>query len=416
MAHYQHITTHCLNERNQEAVASISASLEAVQQALANRSDKAAAPILNICSETADIAAIETLAGKIRTQFKHVIICGAGGSGLSAKVLTNLMLGFHAPAIHILDNIDPDAMDALLRNCPPEDTCVIAISKSGSTAETLSQFYVFLHHFKQALGAAIADHFIVITIPRPSPLRAAAMEYKLHLIDHAEDIGGRFSIFTAVGLLPAAIAGLNIASFRKGAASVAATLSQGEHPSRLGAALQYHHMQQGKSISVMLPYCERLSGFSSWYRQSWAESLGKSGKGTTPIRAVGTTDQHSQLQLYLDGPKDKFFNLILHKRAGIGQAIHAPDMAELDYLQGKTTGDIMAAEQKATLETLVQKGCPVRLMLLEKLDEEILGALLMHFMLEIMFMAKLFQVNAFDQPAVEEGKVLAREYLLSGRL
>ena len=166
-------------------------------------------------------------------------------------------------------------------------------------------------------------------------------------------------------------------------------------------------------MSVMLPYCERLSGFSAWYRQSWAESLGKGGKGTTAIRAVGTTDQHSQLQLYLGGPSDKFFTLILHERSGTGQKIHAPDLPELAYLQGKTTGDVMEAEQRATLETLIAHARPVRLIRLLQLHEESLGTLLVHFMLEIFFMAKLLDVNAFDQPAVEEGKVRAREYLLS---
>ena len=171
-------------------------------------------------------------------------------------------------------------------------------------------------------------------------------------------------------------------------------------------------MTRGQNMSVMLPYCERLSGFSAWYRQSWAESLGKGGKGTTPISAVGTTDQHSQLQLYLDGPKDKFFTMIMHDRAGTGQKIHAPDFSGLEYLHGKTTGDIMAAEQQATLETLVGHGRPVRVIRIGALDEAALGALLMHFTLEIFFMAKLLDVNAFDQPAVEEGKRAARDYLL----
>ena len=164
----------------------------------------------------------------------------------------------------------------------------------------------------------------------------------------------------------------------------------------------------------MLPYGETLAGFSAWYRQSWAESLGKNGGGTTPIQAVGTTDQHSQLQLYLDGPPDKFFTIITAKRLGTGLPIKAPNIPELEYLQGKTVGDVMEAEQRATIETLVAHGCPVRTITLDAINEHSLGALLAHFTLEIYFMAHLLDVNAFDQPAVEEGKVRARDYLLKG--
>ena len=183
-----------------------------------------------------------------------------------------------------------------------------------------------------------------------------------------------FAVMTNVGLLPAAIAGS--ISQRFGAALKALSMqlekvsALKDCPPALGAALQYGFMQKNHSISVMMPCCERLSGFSAWYRQSWAESLGKGGKGSTPIRAVGTTDQHSQLQLYLDGPKDKLFHLITLKRAGTGQKFEVPNHAELDYLRGKTIGDVMAAQQKATLETLVSNRCPVRVFELDALNEE----------------------------------------------
>ena len=145
-------------------------------------------------------------------------------------------------------------------------------------------------------------------------------------------------------------------------------------------------------------------------------SLGKGGKGTTPIRAVGSTDQHSQLQLYLDGPKDKLFHIITVKRAGTGHKLNAPNLPALDYLKGKTAGDLLQAEQKATLETLVRAGKPVRVLALDALNEETLGALIMHFTLEIILMAELLGLNAFDQPAVEQSKRLAREYLLAGNV
>lgn len=415
MTLYTQIPDHALKIANKANVEKLVVSLADYEADLAAGRDVQAVPIIVHAERRDDMQEIKDIAQQIRARFRHVVVCGAGGSGLSGKVLSNLKLFAENPRIHTLDNIDPSAIDAVMEFCPPEQTLIIAISKSGSTAETLSQFYALLSHFKKSLKD-IRDHFLIITMATPSPMRAAADQYGIRIIEHPRDIGGRFSLFTAVGLLPAALAGVDIEKIRQGASQVAQQLGKGVHPARLGAALQYDAMQAGKNMSVMLPYCERLSGFSAWYRQSWAESLGKGGKGTTPISAVGTTDQHSQLQLYLDGPNDKFFTLILHDRAGTGQAINAPDLPELEYLRGHTTGDLMAAEQKATLETLNQHARPVRVIRIGALNEESLGALIMHFMLEIFFMAKLLGVNAFDQPAVEEGKVLARDYMLGKNL
>jgi glucose-6-phosphate isomerase len=162
-----------------------------------------------------------------------------------------------------------------------------------------------------------------------------------------------------------------------------------------------------------MPYIDALGPFGLWFRQLWAESLGKDGTGSTPIRAMGTVDQHSQLQLYLAGPADKFYTLILVPQAGKGARV-APDLAEdqaLSYLAGRTMGDLLEAEQRATLETLAANGRPVRALVLPRLDERAMGALMMHFMLETIIAADLLGVNPFDQPAVEEGKRLAREHL-----
>lgn len=411
MMHYDHITDHCLNDENRRDIAALCGQLEEYEQRLANGGDLQAKPIIDLCSRTDDLPAIQQLADTLRQTFEHIVICGSGGSSLSGQVLCNLSLFSGKPDIHVLDNIDPVKIEALLNHCPPEKTCVIAISKSGSTAETLSQCFSIYHYFSLKLGKKISEHFIVMTMKSSSPLRQFAEEQGLMTIEHPDDIGGRFSLLTPVGLLPAAIRGLDIAAFRRGAAGVCNNLGKATHPARLGAALQFHAIQQGCNISVMLPYCERLAYFSAWYRQSWAESLGKQGRGSTPIRAIGTTDQHSQLQLYLDGPTDKFFTMILHQRTKTGQAIHAPDYPELSYLKNKTTGDVMAAEQQATLDTLVHHGRSVRLIKLTELNETSMGELLAHFMLEVFFMAQLLDVDPFDQPAVEGGKILARNML-----
>jgi glucose-6-phosphate isomerase len=184
-------------------------------------------------------------------------------------------------------------------------------------------------------------------------------------------------------------------------------------PSALGAALNTAAAHAGKNIAVLMAYADRLERFSRWYVQLWAESLGKAGRGTTPLGALGPVDQHSQLQLFIAGPRDKLFTVITVGTKGRGPRID-PDLAKRagePDLGGRTMGDLVAAQGRATAETLARNGCPVRTMHIETLDETSLGALMMHFMLETMIAAHLIGVDAFDQPAVEEGKVLAKRYL-----
>jgi glucose-6-phosphate isomerase len=249
-------------------------------------------------------------------------------------------------------------------------------------------------------------------------LRRLATRLGLTILDHDPGIGGRYSVLSNVGLLPALLAGLDAASLRQGAgavldATLAATSPRDAAPA-LGASIAVGLAEQrGIGTTVVMPYLDRLGHFGLWFRQLWAESLGKDGKGTTPIRALGTVDQHSQLQLYLAGPADKMFTLVMGEPAGGGGAV-TPDLGsdpELAYLAGRRMGDLLDAEQRATAASLIRNGRPTRLLHIERLDAETLGGLLMHFMLETIIAADLFGVDAFDQPAVEEGKVLARQYL-----
>jgi glucose-6-phosphate isomerase len=189
-------------------------------------------------------------------------------------------------------------------------------------------------------------------------------------------------------------------------------------PPALGAALSIALAKSRRiGTTVLMPYVDRLGFLGFWYRQLWAESLGKNGEGTTPVRAVGTVDQHSQLQLYLDGPHDKMFTLLLADVVGAGRSVPAALVNEQDlaYLAGRTMGDLLDAEGRATSETLIRNRRPTRIMRIARVDEGVLGALMMHFMLETIIAAHLLSVDAFDQPAVEEGKVLTRTYLAAGR-
>jgi glucose-6-phosphate isomerase len=238
------------------------------------------------------------------------------------------------------------------------------------------------------------------------------------MLEHDPNIGGRYSVLSNVGLLPAAILGLDIKRVRAGAATalapVLAERAAAEVPAALGAALNIAASAGGKNIAVLMAYADRLERFSRWFTQLWAESLGKHGKGTTPIGALGPVDQHSQLQLFIAGPRDKLFTVVTVDTKGQGPRIDAAlaKRAGEPDLGGKTIGDLVAAQGRATAETLAKNGVPVRTIRLPRLDEEQMGELLMHFMLETIIAAHLLGVDAFDQPAVEEGKVLAKRYLV----
>src|SRR5437868_3118459 len=240
------------------------------------------------------------------------------------------------------------------------------------------------------------------------------------MMDHDPGVGGRFSVLTNVGLLPAAVCGLDIGAIRAGASdALAPVLDHNKHPAdvpaAVGAALAAS-LAHDKPISVMMAYSDRLAQFTKWYVQLWAESLGKDGKGTTPIGALGPVDQHSQLQLYIAGPRDKLFTVITASPAGRGPRMNAEyaKLAGEPGFGGKTIGDLVAAQGRATAETLARNGCPVRTIHLDRVDERHLGELLMHFMLETIIAAHLIGVDPFDQPAVEAGKVLAKKYLSGG--
>jgi glucose-6-phosphate isomerase len=380
--------------------------------------------LLQLPARRDDLSALDALADEFRQRFDHVVVLGIGGSSLGGQTLCALAdQGFGArpgaPRLHFMENIDPASFAALFAALDPERTGVIVISKSGSTAEPLAQLYLCLDWLREGLGSRdLGDRVLAVTEPRDNPLRRLAVAQKMRLLDHDTNIGGRYSVLSNVGLLPALIAGVNAAALREGAATALdATLSAGdsrEAPAALGAAVSVGLAQRrGISITVLMPYVDRLAAFGLWFRQLWAESLGKDGLGTTPVRAMGAVDQHSQLQLYLDGPADKMFTLVMLEVAGQG-GIMPPDLArdrDVAYLSGRRLGDLLDAEQRATTATLIARGRPTRSFVLPRLEEAGLGALLMHFMLETIIAAELFEVNAFDQPAVEEGKVLARRYL-----
>ena len=379
---------------------------------------------LRLAEASDDLPAAATVATRYRDSFERVVVLGTGGSSLGGQTLA--ALADHrfgpadgAPRIDFLDNVDPATFAALTAAWNPKKTGILAISKSGGTAETLTQLATLLPPLAAAVGDdALAGHVCLITEPRDSPLRRLGERHGLPVLDHPSDVGGRFSALSIVGLLPAMIAGLDAAAVRAGAAAVLRdALAAGEDAAdcaaAVGAAINLGlGEQQGTGTTVVMPYVDRLDRFGAWFRQLWAESLGKGGAGTTPVRALGTVDQHSQLQLYLDGPRDKMFTLIGLAAPADGTAMSGLDGdAALGYLAGRTMGEVLAAEQRATADVLARNGRPVRRLEIDAVDEATLGALMMHFMLETVIAADLLGVDPYDQPAVEQGKALTRQYL-----
>ncbi len=382
-------------------------------------------PLLKLPARRDDIAALKPHADRFG-KFEHVVVMGMGGSSLSGKTLVALKdQGFGPvrgrPKLWFMDNVDPATYAELLSRLPLERTGFIPISKSGGTPETLAQLFAILNALEAKVGKEkVGQHVIAITEQTDNPLRRLAGKLGATILDHDPKVGGRYSALSLVGMLPAMIAGLDVEAVRQGAASVLdpvlkANDTQGMAPA-LGAAVTVGlAREQDINIAFLMPYVDRLNTFAYWYRQIWAESLGKDGMGTTPAVALGTVDQHSQVQLYLGGPVDKLFTFLIQDTKGQGFRMSSGGDKALDYLNGNTMGDLLQAEADATVATTVKAGRPTRTIRVKEVDERTLGALMMHFMLETIFAAHLWKIDAFDQPRVEDAKVLTREYLSQGR-
>jgi glucose-6-phosphate isomerase len=369
-----------------------------------------------ICSEassSSDISEIHSVAASLKNNFDTIVIIGTGGSSLGGRFLSGIkqnMAGKSSnPELIFLENVDPMSTSELLENLNFKSTCFIAVSKSGSTMETLSLLLIFIEAFKQrGFANLIPSNFLALTENKPNILRKLADSYGMKTLEHDSKIGGRYSFFSNVVLLPGAIVGLDAAKIRESGNSV---VQNGTETVAEGAALNAAAIDNGYSMNVLMPYADKLFLLGLWYRQLWAESIGKNGKGSTPIEALGTVDQHSQLQLYLDGPKDKFFTFITLDNAGKGAIIPATAFPESNYLSGNTIGDLMNAEQEATIETMRRRGCPSRIISLESTAEDSVGKIAMQFMLETVATSALIGVDPFTQPAVEDGKIITRELL-----
>ncbi len=360
---------------------------------------------------------------RITSRFGQLLVLGMGGSSLGGEMLVHC-LGGSEPRVEVrfLDNVDPERMEETLAGIRWSRCCVLAVSKSGGTAETLAQLLALLPRLERAVGRArVPEHLVALTESSGGALGRIAADLGAPVVRHPP-VGGRYSVLSPVGLIPGYAAGADVEGLVAGAESMAERcLAEGmeANPAFRGGTAQYLLAERGLTQSVQLPYYERLDKVTSWYRQLWAESLGKldaegAHRGLTPVRAMGATDQHSQLQLYLQGPRDKQFTFFLAEGLeGAGSRIPSRyvDLEAVAPLAGHTVGELLSAELRATRETLARNGRPSRTLRFAALDAPLLGELIMLLEVETVVVAELLGVDPFDQPAVEESKVLTREYL-----
>ena len=382
--------------------------------------------LLQIPSRTDDLKEAEKLARSIGRGMKTIAVLGIGGSSLGGQALTVLSKKSTKRAfVEFHDNPDPLSWRGVLKRVDKRlditSTHFICISKSGGTAETLAQALSAEAALRKAGVTDLKKHFTIITEPHKSALSDFADSIGAPKLPHPEGVGGRYSVLTVVGMLPALMMKLDARALRRGAQAVLeetlAAKKPEASPVARGAALQWALQAEGRlSTTILWPYADKLAIFGGWWRQLWAESLGKDGKGATPVSVLGPVDQHSQLQLFRDGPGLALFTIMTVDTKGQGAVVPRARALQLGlpYLANRTIGDLVDAEARATAQTLFKNGRPVRVIHFERVDEFEVGALMMHFMLEPIIMGRLMGVDPFDQPGVEEAKVLAREYLAQG--
>jgi glucose-6-phosphate isomerase len=383
-----------------------------------------------------DVRDVLELAAEARGRFRNVVVLGIGGSALGNVALhTALNSPFYnlsppagLPRLFVLDNVDPDLVGEFLDQLDPAESMFNVISKSGGTAETMSQFLLFRDRLIERLGEeGHREHVVVTTDVEKGVLREIVRREGYRSFVVPDGVGGRFSVLSPVGLVSSALVGIDVQGLLKGAADMDERVQEApfeENPALLHAAIQ-HRMQtaKGKPMAVTFSYSSRLKDLADWYAQLLAESIGKrkarDGRdvftGPTPVRAVGVTDQHSQVQLYVEGPYDKWFTLLaVDQPDHVVELPHAyEDLPGVAYLGGRTLKELFQAERDGTRVALTEAGRPNATIALEKVDAHAIGQLIYMLELSVAVMGELYDVDAFDQPGVEAGKVAA--YALMGR-
>lgn len=382
---------------------------------------------------------VRELADGFGQWFEDVVVLGIGGSGLGAVAVRDALLGpfwnersdeerDHFPRLHVVDNPDSFTFQGLLGRLDPAKTLFNVVSKSGSTAETMAQYLVARSWMEESVGPDHArGHFLFTTDPEKGALRQIAEAQGIPALPVPENVGGRFSVLSPVGLLPAAVCGVDLEALLAGAADMEARCRTDElarNPAGVLATLLHDaDTRKGRPIHVLMPYVDRLRSMALWFQQLWAESLGKARgldgeerhTGPTPVASVGATDQHSLLQLFMEGPHDKVVLFATVEEPGADVAIPQvhPEISSLAYLGGASLQKLLDAERRATAEALRREGRPNATLVLPRLNAHTLGQLFMLLEIATVYAGALYGVDPLDQPGVELGKILT--YGLMGR-
>jgi len=370
-----------------------------------------------------------------RGQFDDVIVLGIGGSALGPIALRTALLKpqWNAlskderggwPRLHVLDNVDPRTIAALLDRLDLARALFVVISKSGGTAETMAQYLVIRGRL-QSTVKDVGHHFVFVTDPEKGALRTIARSESIPALDIPPNVGGRYSVLTPVGILPAALTGMDTAALLAGAADIAQRCTSetlGKNAAGTFATLQFlADTKLGRHIQVLMPYSDPLRDIADWFVQLWAESLGKhktpndAGIGPTPLAALGATDQHSKVQLFMEGPPDKTVSFVAVDDEPVKLEIpklHS-DVKELGYLGGHRLGELLDIERRATAGALARRGRPNLTVHVDKPDAKHLGSLFMFLEIATIYAGELYGINPLDQPGVELGKQFT--YAMLGR-
>jgi glucose-6-phosphate isomerase len=381
------------------------------------------------------IAELRRFADGAGQAFNDVVVLGIGGSALGTIALRSALASTRwnelsdegrdfYPRLHVLDNVDPTTIAPLLDRLDLGSTLFIVISKSGSTAETMAQYLIVRGRLEAALQDGFQRHLVFITDPERGALRAIARAERIVSLDVPPNVGGRFSVLSAVGLLPAALIGIDVPALLDGAADMARRCEGDaleQNPAGVFAMLQWlADMRLGLGIQVLMPYSDALRDMGDWFVQLWAESLGKLRYGTepvgpTPLAAVGATDQHSQVQLFMEGPRNKTVTFVAVGELACDLEIpklHS-DVRELGYLGGHRLGELLDAERRATAGALAKRGRPNMTITLDRVDAWHVGGLIMLLEMATIYAGALYGIDPLNQPGVELGKQFT--YALLGR-
>lgn len=385
---------------------------------------------------------VETLVTDIKAKeayfkpFSHMLLLGVGGSALGAKALQKSFAPDDRPCSHdscqkkllVADNMDSIFFSDCLANLIPEDTVILVISKSGSTVETITQYFICQEWLKQALPKDWQKHFFVITDEHQGFLREEVQTYGYESLPVPQSLGGRYSIFSAVGLVPCAFLGIDYEAFIQGARNARDAYFQEAVSQSSPNAIEdfpapfrmahFAHTALTNDLTqlIFFNYIPKWSHLGDWFRQLWAESLGKQGNGSTPIPALGATDQHSILQLFLDGPKDNACIFLMptdfnHPKAQYNTTIPTNLPKTWEWLAGKSMDQILEAEAHATYTSMTRTKMPIMNLTFTEQNPFDMGKIMWNFGMMTILTAYFLRINPLDQPAVEDGKILAKQKL-----